>query len=138
MGWEYYVLYDPERDIELEIRNHERWGWEFNWKNPGGNDRWAKFEDRQLPLIEPQLKKYGYKMPPKYLHSEADYENALGRISELMDAKAGSIEGHELNRWAEAVEKYEDEHFPIQDPSPEDLAEFRKEQQQHQTKIGKE
>jgi hypothetical protein len=111
MSWEYYVLYKPETKQELEIRYDDRWGWEYNWKNPGGKDRWAKFDDRQLPFIESHLKKYGYKMPPKYLHSETDYNNALKRIEALMDSKPNSIEGHELLRWVDAIERYEEKYF---------------------------
>ncbi len=127
MTYEYYILYDPERNIELEIRHHEVWGWEFNWSNPGGEDRWAKFEDRQLPLIEPHIKKYGYKKP-RMIWTEEQYAAALGRIAELMDAKPGTIEYHELNKWADVVADYEDRTFPIPEPTPEDLAKFRKDQ----------
>lgn len=119
MSWEYYVLYSAERKLELEIRHHERWGWEYNWKNEGGKDRWAKFEDKMIPEIEPNLKKYGYKMPPHYLHSEDDYDLALEKAATLMDSKPGSIQEHELLRWVDAIEEYEDKYYPIDEPDSE-------------------
>lgn len=41
------------------------------------------------------------------------YSALLRRVSNLMDAKPGSDDEHELEILAELIEKYEDEHYPI-------------------------
>ncbi len=43
--------------------------------------------------------------------NEKEYQTALKRIEELMDAKAGSPEGEELERLSEKVVAYEECHF---------------------------
>lgn len=47
--------------------------------------------------------------PMKTILSEADYEKALARLEELMDARAGSPEGDELDLLSTLIERYEDE-----------------------------
>lgn len=47
--------------------------------------------------------------------SKEDYEKALLRIEQLMDAKLGTPEGEELDALATLVEAYEDKNFPIED-----------------------
>ena len=49
----------------------------------------------------------------KQIRSEADYDAALTRIFELMDAEPGSQEGDELDVLAELVELYESKHVPM-------------------------
>lgn len=49
----------------------------------------------------------------KPIESEADYENALSRIQNLMDAAPNTPESEELNRLATLVEAYEDQRYPI-------------------------
>ncbi|WP_225907733.1 type II toxin-antitoxin system HigA family antitoxin [Leptolyngbya sp. BL0902] len=49
----------------------------------------------------------------KPIETEADYENALARINNLMDAAPDTPESEELDRLATLVEAYEDEHYPI-------------------------
>jgi hypothetical protein len=120
MSYEYYVLYKPETKQELEIRYDERWGkWGYNWKNPGGEDRWAKFSDDMIPQIEPNLKKYGYKMP-RIIITEEEYEAALKRAWELWDSEPNTIEEHELNRWVDVIVDYENKHYPIDEPDNND------------------
>ena len=67
------------------------------------------------------------------IRNEADYESALGRISELMDALSGpqgqiAEESHpdrvELDSLVGLVEQYEDKHFPIDPPSAIEAMEF--------------
>jgi HTH-type transcriptional regulator / antitoxin HigA len=53
---------------------------------------------------------------PRSITSQADYESALERINELWSAEASTQEGGEYNALFEAVEQYEAEHFPIDDP----------------------
>ncbi len=61
--------------------------------------------------------------------TEAEYEAALIRIGELMDAEHGTPEGEELDRLSDEVEAYEDEHYPMPEPTPEQIAEFRRDQE---------
>jgi len=61
--------------------------------------------------------------------TEAEYEQALARIEALMDARPRSPELGELKRLCALVETYENEHYPIPAPSPDDAAEFRAEQE---------
>ena len=51
----------------------------------------------------------------------ADYESALERIHELMDAEPKTPEGDELEVLALVVEAYENTHYPIDAPDPIDF-----------------
>lgn len=64
----------------------------------------------------------------KPVRSEQDYEAALARITELMEAEAGSPEGEELDVLADLVELYEGKHVEMGYPSPVGAIEFRMEQ----------
>ncbi|MCY3981907.1 MAG: ImmA/IrrE family metallo-endopeptidase [Alphaproteobacteria bacterium] len=64
----------------------------------------------------------------KPIRSERDYEAALGRISELMDAEPDSREGDELDILVDLVELYESKHVPMGYPNPIAAIEFRMEQ----------
>lgn len=64
----------------------------------------------------------------KPIRSEKDYEAALARIEELMDAELGSAEGGELDVLVDLVELYESKHVPMRHPSPLTAIEFRMEQ----------
>jgi len=59
----------------------------------------------------------------------ADYEAALERVHELMDAELNTPEGDELEVLALVIEAYEDTHYPINEPDPieflKDVMEFR-------------
>ena len=68
------------------------------------------------------------------IRTEAEYETALARISDLMDALSGSQgqiaeENHpdrvELDYLVTRVEHYEDKHYPIDHPSPRAAIEFQ-------------
>lgn len=67
-------------------------------------------------------------MFPKVIKTEADYESALKRIGELMEAEPGTPDGEELELLATLVEIYEDQHFPVGLPSPVEAIEFRMDQ----------
>ena len=54
----------------------------------------------------------------KPIRSERDYEEALHRISELMDAETDSPEGDELDVLVDLAELYESKHVPKGCPSP--------------------
>ena len=68
-------------------------------------------------------------MEIKLLKTETEYEAALTRIEALMDAEPGSAQEDELELLALLVEKYEDEHYPIDLPDPVEAIKFRMEQQ---------
>ena len=57
----------------------------------------------------------------KLIKTKKDYNNALKRIEELFDAKAGSPEADELELLVALVELYEKEHFPIEKPTVAEL-----------------
>jgi HTH-type transcriptional regulator/antitoxin HigA len=58
------------------------------------------------------------------VQTEAEYDAALQRISELLDAEMDTPEGEELDRISTLVEIYEAEHYPIERPDPNSLIEF--------------
>jgi HTH-type transcriptional regulator/antitoxin HigA len=62
------------------------------------------------------------------IRTEMDYEAALARIDELMDAKAGTREGDELDVLADLVGLYEARHVPMGYPGPLAAIRFRMEQ----------
>lgn len=68
-------------------------------------------------------------MEIKPIKTDLDYEVALKRIDELFDTvKKGTPEGDEFEILTILVEKYEDEHFPIDAPDPIEAIKFRMEQ----------
>ena len=62
------------------------------------------------------------------IRTEADYETALARIDELMNAEPGSPEGRELDVLVDLVDLYESRHEPMGYPDPVAAIEFRMEQ----------
>jgi HTH-type transcriptional regulator/antitoxin HigA len=66
---------------------------------------------------------------PRILKSPEEHEAALAYIAELMDAAPGSEEMEALELWSLLVERYEEEHFPIDTPDPVDAIKFRMEQE---------
>ena len=64
----------------------------------------------------------------KPVRTEKDYESALGRIEELMEAVPGTSEFDELDVLTDLVELYERKHYPIGYPSSVAAIEFRMEQ----------
>ena len=67
-------------------------------------------------------------MSIKPIKSEKDYQNALNRLEEIFDAKLGTTEGDELEILSILIDKYENEHFPIEMPDPIEAIKFRMEQ----------
>lgn len=65
----------------------------------------------------------------KVIKTEEDYAKALGLAEELMDADADSPEADALEALAVIIEKYEDEHYPVQAPTLIEAIQFRMEQQ---------
>lgn len=62
------------------------------------------------------------------IKTEADYEAALMRAGELMDAQLDTPEGDELDVLATLIERYEALHYPISAPNPIEAIRFRMEQ----------
>ncbi len=62
------------------------------------------------------------------IKTEDDYNNALDRVAELMDAEPDSEAGAELDVLATLVDAYESKHFPIESPDPVEAILFRMEQ----------
>jgi len=67
-------------------------------------------------------------MVHRLIKTDSEHEAALARIDKLMDAKAGTPRGDELELLAMLVERYEQENFPIARPSPVEAIRFRMEQ----------
>lgn len=69
-------------------------------------------------------------MKPKVIRNEAEYNAALQRIEALMenDPEPTSSEGEELDLLAVLVERYEEEKYPIDLPSPVDAIQFAMDQ----------
>lgn len=69
-----------------------------------------------------------YKIKP--IHCEADYEAALAAVSPLFDnePEPGSEAGDFLDVMILLIEKYEQEHYPIEAPDPVEAIKFRMEQ----------
>jgi len=63
-------------------------------------------------------------MNAKVIRTEAEYEAALARIEELMDAVAGTPEGEDLDLFSLLVWHYEQKHYPIGMPTPLEAIEF--------------
>ncbi|WP_373498298.1 transcriptional regulator [Desulfococcus sp.] len=64
----------------------------------------------------------------RLIKTEEDYDKALSRIEDLMDAAAGTPEMDELELLTALVEMYETKHFPINPPNPIEAIKFRMEQ----------
>ena len=64
----------------------------------------------------------------KVIKTEEEYEQLLKRIEEIFDLKPNTPEGDELEYLVGLVEKYEDENYPIDRPSPKTAIRFRMEQ----------
>lgn len=64
----------------------------------------------------------------KPIKTESDYNKALERLEVIFDAKIDSPEGDELEVLGILIDKYENEHFPIDLPDPIEAIKFRMEQ----------
>ncbi|VAW91583.1 Helix-turn-helix motif [hydrothermal vent metagenome] len=64
----------------------------------------------------------------KPIKSETDYDAALERVAELMDAKENTPEGDELDVLTTLVEAFESKHYPIHAPDPIEAILFRMDQ----------
>lgn len=64
----------------------------------------------------------------RLIKTQQDYDLALARIDELMDAKEGTPEADELELLATLVEMYEEAHYPMDLPDPIEAIRFRMDQ----------
>jgi len=64
----------------------------------------------------------------KMIKNEEDYLKALERLEAIFDAPIDSPDGDEAEILSILIEKYEDEHYPIEPPDPIEAIKFRMEQ----------
>ncbi|WP_373494138.1 type II toxin-antitoxin system HigA family antitoxin [Aquiflexum sp.] len=67
-------------------------------------------------------------MEIKAIKTEEDYNQALKRLEKIFHAPMESKEGDEAEILSILIEKYEDEHYPIDAPDPIEAIKFRMEQ----------
>ena len=67
-------------------------------------------------------------MEIKLIKSKKQYKQYLKRLNEIFDAKEGTPESDEFDLLALVIEKYEDEHYSIEEPHPIDAIKFMMEQ----------
>jgi HTH-type transcriptional regulator/antitoxin HigA len=67
-------------------------------------------------------------MNVKVIKTEEEYNQALKRLEVIFDAPADTVDGDEAELIAILIEKYEDEHYPIEAPDPIEAIKFRMEQ----------
>ncbi|MEQ8302039.1 MAG: helix-turn-helix domain-containing protein [Cyclobacteriaceae bacterium] len=64
----------------------------------------------------------------KPIKNKEDYQQALERLELIFDAKKGTKAGDELEILGILIDRYENEHFPIDLPDPIEAIKFRMEQ----------
>ncbi|MEX0997431.1 MAG: helix-turn-helix domain-containing protein [Flavobacteriaceae bacterium] len=64
----------------------------------------------------------------KAIKTEQDYEQALKRLEQIFHAEIDTPEGDEAEVLSILIEKYEDDHYPIEMPDPIEAIKFRMEQ----------
>ena len=62
-----------------------------------------------------------------HISTLAEYDIAMARLDALMDAPEGT---EEIDALADALAEYEATYYPIDQPTPEAAAEFRREQEE--------
>lgn len=67
-------------------------------------------------------------MEIKVIKTETDYKQALERLEKIFQAEVTTEEGDEAEILSILIEKYEDEHYPIDAPDPIEAIKFRMEQ----------
>ena len=67
-------------------------------------------------------------MKIKVIKTKKDYEEALGKIEQLFNAKANTPDGDLLDILVTLVEAYERKHFEITPPDPIEAIKFRMDQ----------
>lgn len=64
----------------------------------------------------------------KLIETEEEYDEAVKRLDTLFDASAGSQEAKEADVLALLINQYEEEHYPIDEPAPEEYIRIRMEE----------
>ena len=64
----------------------------------------------------------------KLIKTEKDYDLALKRLDEIFDVSPGSPDEDESELLSILIEKFEDEHYPIETADPIEAIKFRMEQ----------
>ena len=64
----------------------------------------------------------------KAIKTEEDYNNALARMEQIFHVPENTNEGDEAEVLSILIEKYEDDHFPLDMPDPIEAIKFRMEQ----------
>jgi len=67
-------------------------------------------------------------MDIKAIKTEGDYNQSLKRLEAIFHAQVDTKEGDEAEVLSILIEKYEDEHYPIEAPDPIEAIKFRMEQ----------
>ena len=67
-------------------------------------------------------------MTLKLLKTKKDYQAALDRLEVIFDAKPNTRQGDELEMLGFLIEKYEQDHYPIDFPDPVEAIKFRMDQ----------
>lgn len=67
-------------------------------------------------------------MTIKPIKTKKDYQLTINRLESIFDAKPGTPEGDELEVLGILIDKYEQEHYPIEYPDPIEAIKFRMEQ----------
>ncbi|MBK7374196.1 MAG: helix-turn-helix domain-containing protein [Ferruginibacter sp.] len=67
-------------------------------------------------------------MTLKLLKTKKDYQAALDRLEVIFDAKPNTPQGDELEMLGFLIEKYEQDHYPIDFPDPVEAIKFRMDQ----------
>ena len=67
-------------------------------------------------------------MTLRSIKTKKEYQNALSRLEVIFDAKPGSSQGDELEVLGILIDKYEQDHYPIDFPDPIEAIKFRMEQ----------
>ena len=62
------------------------------------------------------------------IKTKKDYSDAIKRLEVIFDAKSGTVQGDELEVLGILIDKYEQEHYPIDFPDPIEAIKFRMEQ----------
>ncbi|MCK5815476.1 MAG: transcriptional regulator [Flavobacteriaceae bacterium] len=73
-------------------------------------------------------------MEIKVIKTEEDYNSTLKRFEEIFHAPIDSKEGDEAELLSILIERYEEEHYPIEAPDPIEAIKFRMEQMEMSNK----
>ena len=73
-------------------------------------------------------------MEIKVIKTEQDYNRTIKRFEKIFHSPIGSKEGDEAELLSLLIEKYEEEHYPIEAPDPIEAIKFRMEQMEMSNK----